>query len=41
MSYVVKETAEIWAEECKNGIQKKDIWSFFNQNWLGNDFAGL
>ena len=38
--YVVKETAEIWAKECKNGVEKS-IWLFFNQNRLGNDFAGL
>ena len=23
MPYVVKETVEIWAKECKNGVQKK------------------
>ena len=26
--YVVKETAEIWAKECKNGIQKKVFGHF-------------
>ena len=39
--YVVKETTEIWAKECENGVEKKSIWLFFNQNRLGNDFAGL
>ena len=24
-SYVVKKTAEIWAKECENGVQKKVI----------------
>ena len=40
-SYVVKKAAELWAKECENGVEKKSIWLFFNQNRLGNDFAGL
>ena len=28
MSYVVKETAEIWAKECENGVQKKVFGHF-------------
>ena len=40
-SYFVKEVTEIWAKECKNGVQKKDMWPFFNQTRLRNDFAGL
>ena len=27
-SYVVKETAEIWANECENGVQKKVFGHF-------------
>ena len=27
-SYVVKETAEIWAKECENGVQKKVFGHF-------------
>ena len=28
MSYVVKKTAEIWAKECENGVQKKVFGHF-------------
>ena len=28
MPYVVKETVEIWAKECKNGVQKKVFGHF-------------
>ena len=28
MFYVVKETAEIWAKECENGVQKKVFGHF-------------
>ena len=27
-SYVVKKTAEIWAKECENGVQKKIFGHF-------------
>ena len=27
-SYVVKKTAEIWAKECENGVQKKVFGHF-------------
>ena len=27
-SYVIKKTAEIWAEECENGVQKKVFGHF-------------
>ena len=28
MSHVVKKTAEIWAKECENGVQKKVFGHF-------------
>ena len=28
MSYAVKKTAEIWAKECENGVQKKVFGHF-------------
>ena len=28
MAYVVKETTEIWAKECENGVQKKVFGHF-------------
>ena len=28
MSYAVKKTAEIWAKECENGVQKKVFCHF-------------